>query len=58
MNQDAAAHSASSGAPFPRTPQIIFANWREALHQSGLSAGIQTLYSMAIQGTRELKVES
>jgi len=42
--------AASSGAPFPRTPQIIFANWREALHQSGLSSGIQTVYSMAAQG--------
>ena len=40
----------SSGTPFPRTPQIIFANWREALHQGGLSSGIQTLYAMAVQG--------
>src|SRR5262245_11029041 len=40
----------STGLPFPRTPQIIFANWREALHQSGLSSGFQTVYSMAVQG--------
>jgi len=40
----------STGMPFPRTPQIIFTNWREALHQSGLSSGIQTVYSMAVQG--------
>src|SRR5204863_7436332 len=40
----------SSGMPFARTPQIIFTNWREALHQSGLSSGIQTVYSMAVQG--------
>src|SRR5947209_7766347 len=41
---------ASSGMPFPRTPQIIFANWREALHGSGLSAGVQTVYSLAVKG--------
>src|SRR4051794_7689606 len=44
------APAASSGTPFPRTPQIIFANWREALHQSGLSSGIQSVYAMAVQG--------
>jgi integron integrase len=44
------ARPVSSGLPFPRTPQIIFANWREALHRSGLSAGVQTVYSMAVQG--------
>src|SRR5215471_15428412 len=43
------ADTASSGTPFPRTPQIIFANWREALHQSGLSSAIQTVYAMAVQ---------
>jgi integron integrase len=40
----------SGRAPFPRTPQIIFSNWRETLYQSGLSSGIQTVYSLAIQG--------
>src|SRR5437879_5084765 len=49
MNQ-AAAPAASSGTPFPRTPQIIFANWREALHNGGQSPGIQTVYCMAVQG--------
>src|SRR6478752_1791727 len=49
MNE-ASATPASSAMPFPRTPQIIFANWREALHRSGLSAGIQTIYSMAVEG--------
>src|SRR6266567_7451530 len=49
MNQ-ASATAAGSGTPFPRTPEIIFANWREALHHSGLSSGIQTVYSMAVQG--------
>src|SRR2546421_12109228 len=42
--------AASSGTPFPRTPQIIFGNWREALHHSGLSSAIQTAYCMAVQG--------
>jgi len=41
---------ASTEIPFPRTPQIIFAKWREALHQGGLSPGIQTVYEMAVQG--------
>jgi integron integrase len=49
MNQ-ASAPAASSGTPFPTTPQIIFANWREDLHHSGLSAGIQSVYCMAVQG--------
>jgi integron integrase len=40
----------SSGVPFPRTPEIIFNNWREVLHQSGLSSGIQSVYAMAVQG--------
>jgi len=40
----------SSGTLFPRTPQIIFANWREALHDSGLSPGIRTVYAIAVQG--------
>jgi hypothetical protein len=48
---DPPVSSASTAAtPFPRTPQIIFANWREALHQGGISSGIQTVYAMAIQG--------
>ena len=41
--------AASSGTPFPRTPQIIFANWREALHHSGLSSGIRAVYGMAVE---------
>jgi hypothetical protein len=47
---EATAPAVSSGTPFPRTPQIIFANWREALHQSGLSSGMQTVCSLAVQG--------
>ena len=52
MNQPSATVD-SSGVPFPRTPEIIFANWREALHQSGLSSGMQTVHSMAVQGYLE-----
>jgi len=52
MNQPV-ARSTSSGIPFPRTPQVIFANWSEALQQSGLSSGIRTVYSMAVQGYLE-----
>jgi len=33
MNQ-ASAPEVCSGTPFPRTPQILFANWREAFHHS------------------------
>lgn len=43
----------SSGAPFPTVPEIIFANWREALHHSGLSPGMQTVYSLALNGYLE-----
>ena len=43
----------NSGLPFPRVPSIVFANWLEALHQSGLSAGIQTVYAMAVRGYLE-----
>src|SRR6266478_5550267 len=49
MNQ-ASVPAPSSGTPFPTTPQIIFANWREGLHHSGLSVGIQSVYCMAVQG--------
>jgi integron integrase len=44
------ARVASSGTPFPRRPEIIFCNWREVLHHSGLNAGIQTVYCTALQG--------
>ena len=52
MNQ-ASAPATASRTPFPRTPQIIFSNWREALHQSGLSSGIRTVYCMAVEGYLE-----
>jgi integron integrase len=45
--------AASSGVPFPRVPEIIFTNWREALHQGGPSPGIQTVYAMAVSGYLE-----
>ena len=43
----------NSGLPFPRVPAVVFANWLEALHQSGLSAGIRTVYAMAVRGYLE-----
>ncbi len=42
-----------SDLPFPMAPEIIFANWREALHQAGLSPAIQTVYAMALSGYLE-----
>ena len=49
----ASAPTASAGLPFPRLPEIIFSNWREALHQSRFSAGIQTVYEMVVSGYLE-----
>jgi hypothetical protein len=48
-----AQSSPASGLPFPRVPDVIFANWREALHGSGLSSGIQAVYSLAVAGYLE-----
>jgi site-specific recombinase XerD len=31
----------ASGLPFPAAPEVIFTNWQEALHGSGLTPGIQ-----------------
>ena len=42
-----------SGLPFPKAPEVIFANWREALHRSRLSAGLQTVYALAVSGYLE-----
>jgi hypothetical protein len=39
-----------TGLPFPKTPEVIFTNWLEALHRSGLSLAVQTVYAMAING--------
>jgi len=47
------AAASPPGLPFPRVPEIIFVNWREALHQGRLSPGIQTVYEMAIAGYLE-----
>ena len=33
----------ASGLPFPTTPEVIFTNWREALHASGLTPGMQSV---------------
>jgi len=45
MNQ-ASAPAPSSGTP--RTPQIIFADWREVFHQSGLNSVTQTVYNLVM----------
>lgn len=42
--------SSSDAVPFPAVPEIIFTNWREALHRSGLSPGINSVYELAIGG--------
>jgi integron integrase len=39
-----------TGMPFPRVPEVIFTNWREALHRSGLSLGLQNVYTVAVSG--------
>ncbi|HOX55884.1 MAG TPA: hypothetical protein P5205_03605 [Candidatus Paceibacterota bacterium] len=43
-------HVPASGLPFPSTPEIIFTNWREALHRSGLTPGMQAVYTLAVSG--------
>ena len=47
-----AQSDSSSLVPFPTAPDIIFANWREALHHSGLSPAMKSLYSLALTGYR------
>jgi integron integrase len=42
-----------SGLPFPTTPEVIFTNWREALHASGLTPGMQAVYTLAVGGYLE-----
>ena len=42
-----------SGLPFPTGPEVIFANWREALHGSGLNPGMQSVYALALSGYLE-----
>jgi hypothetical protein len=49
---DTSTPSAASDLPFPWVPDVIVTKWREALHQAGLSAGVQTVYSMAASGFR------
>ena len=40
----------ASGLPFPTVPEVIFANWREALHLLKLGRGLKYLYVQAIEG--------
>jgi len=37
---DTGTPSAASDLPLPRVPDVIFTNWREALHLAGLSAWV------------------
>ncbi len=43
----------ASDLPFPKVPDLIFANWLEELNRSGLSPGIRTAYGMAVRGYLE-----
>ena len=43
----------ASDLPFPITPEVIFANWREALHSSGLTPSMQSVYALALGGYLE-----
>ena len=43
----------ASGLPFPTVPEVIFTNWREVLHRSGLTPGMQAVYAMAVSGYLE-----
>ena len=43
----------ASGLPFPTVPEVIFTNWREVLHCSGLTPGMQAVYTMAVSGYLE-----
>ena len=36
--------------PLPTVPEVIFGNWRETLPGSGLSPGVQSVYSLAVSG--------
>ena len=40
----------ASGLPFPTVPEVIFTNWREVLHCSGLTPGMLAVYTMAVSG--------
>ena len=40
----------ASGLPLPTAPELIFANWREVLHRSGLTPGMQAVYTLAVSG--------
>jgi integron integrase len=43
----------ASGLPFPTVPEVIFTNWREVLHCSGLTPGMQAVYTLAVSGYLE-----
>ncbi len=39
-----------SGGVFPAAPEIIFTNRREALHRTGLSPAMKSVYALALSG--------
>jgi hypothetical protein len=43
----------ASGLPFPTAPEVIFTDWREALHRSGLTPSMQAVYTLAVSGYLE-----
>ena len=43
----------ASGLPFPTAPEVIFTHWREVLHGSGLTPGMQAVYTLAVSGYLE-----
>lgn len=43
----------ASGLPFPTAPEVIFTNWVEVLHRSGLTPSMQAVYTMAASGYLE-----
>ena len=40
----------ASGLPFPTVPEVIFANWREALHACGFTPAMQSVFALALSG--------
>jgi len=43
----------ASALPFPTAPEVVFTNWCEALHRSGLTPGMQAVYTLAVSGYLE-----
>ena len=54
LGKDKVMENGQTSTPSPAvpsaTPQVIFANWREALHLLKLGRGLKYLYAQAIEG--------